>query len=124
MPKGYADASFFLWLSHNGSGLLVWLWLLLLPLPSPLQMPLPLQLPLPLPLLSPRRPLGFTIVPSLGFLMANIANTIATTMICNEHDCATTMSMHYHYHDQHCKRKLDNCALLLPRLSQLPLSQP
>ena len=55
--------------------------------------------------------------------MANIANTIATTMICNEHDCATTMSMHYHYHDQHCKRHLDNYALLLPRLSQLPLSQ-
>ena len=37
--------------------------------------------------------------------MANIANTIATTMICNEHDCAATMSMYYHYHDQHCKRK-------------------
>ena len=29
--------------------------------------------------------------------MANIANTIATTMICNEHDCATTMSMYYDY---------------------------
>ena len=40
VPKGYADASFFLWLSQNGSGLLVWLWLLLLPLPSPLPMPL------------------------------------------------------------------------------------
>ena len=29
--------------------------------------------------------------------MANIANTIATTMICDEHDCATTMSMYYDY---------------------------
>ena len=56
-------------------------------------------------LLSPCRQLGFIIVSSFGFLMANIATTIATTMICNEHDCAATMSMYYHYHDQHCKRK-------------------
>ena len=27
--------------------------------------------------------------------MANNANTIAATMICNEHDCATTMGMYY-----------------------------
>ena len=30
VPKACADASFFLWFSQNGSGLLKWLWLLLL----------------------------------------------------------------------------------------------
>ena len=36
----------------------------------------------------------------------------------------STRVVNYHYHDQHCKRNHVICALLLPHLSQLPLSQP